>query len=173
MKTRDALPSDAQEIATVQVASWQAAYSHLLPAEWLAAMSVDERRGKWEEIIANGHSRVQVAMKDGAVVGFASSGKSRDKDAEPGTYELFALYVHPTAWSQGHGWHLWQSVLEAAKRQEAHRCTLWAIVGNDRGTQFYGRLGFVVQQGSRQGFEIAGVPLQEDRYVLILNPNGA
>lgn len=173
MKTRAATPADAQAIAAVQVASWQATYRHLLPEAWLAAMSVDERRGQWEDIIRTGRSAVHVALQDGVVVGFASSGRSRDKDAAPGTYELYALYVHPAAWSHGHGWTLWQAVLASARQCAAQRCTLWAIVGNDRAAQFYERIGFAVQPGSRQGFEIAGVPLQEDRYVLALDPNGA
>jgi ribosomal protein S18 acetylase RimI-like enzyme len=168
MKTRKALASDALAIASVQVASWQAAYRHLLPADWLASMSVDDRRIKWEEIIGAGQSDVVVALRDESVVGFASSGECSNKDARPHTHELYALYVHPAVWSRGHGWDLWQCVREAADRQRSEVCTLWAIAGNERGVRFYERVGFSLEQGSRQNFEIAGVSLAEDRYALAL-----
>lgn len=155
------------------MASWQAAYRHLLPAEWLASMSIDDRRVKWEAIIGDGQSNVRVALDGGVVVGFASSGRSRDPDAAPNTHELYSLYVHPTAWSAGHGWALWRAVRGLAERNHAERCTLWAIVGNQRGTAFYERLGFALEPGSRQGFDIAGVRLQEDRWALPLTPRGA
>jgi GNAT superfamily N-acetyltransferase len=173
MKTREATTSDALAIAEVHVASWQTAYKHLLPAEWLASMSIVDRRAKWEEIIYLRQSEVLVAVHNGKVIGFAFSGPSRDHDAALNTHELFALYVHPDAWSGRYGWSLWQSVRQSAERQDAQRCTLWAIVGNDRGVKFYERVGFGLEPGSRQNFEIAGVPLQEDRYALSLTQNGA
>ncbi len=173
MTVREAEIADALAIARVQVAAWQAAYRHLLPQAWLGAMSVQDRSDKWQQIIGEGRSTVAVACHAGDVIGFASSGPSRDKDALPHTHELFALYVHPGHWSGGQGWRLWQSVRQSALKLAATRCTLWAMVGNERAVRFYERAGFTLEPGSRQNFELAGVALQEDRYVQLVGDNGA
>lgn len=168
--TRPATVHDAPAIAAVQVASWQAAYSHLLPQAWLQAMSVSQRAAQWAGFIDQQASEITVALQGDRVVGFASAGPARDRDAPARTHELYALYVHPQHWSAGHGWRLWQAVERAARQAGAERCTLWAIVGNARGIRFYERLGFCVEPGSRQRFEIDGTPLDEDRHVRPIGP---
>jgi hypothetical protein len=41
---RQAILEDAEAIAKVHVASWQAAYKGLMPAEFLASLSVERRK---------------------------------------------------------------------------------------------------------------------------------
>jgi ribosomal protein S18 acetylase RimI-like enzyme len=164
---RPARADDAASIAAVQVASWQVAYAHLLPADWLAAMSVPDRQATWGRVLAEGRSCVAVAMQGTEVVGFVSSGPSRDADAAAGTHEVYALYVHPSHWAGGHGRRLWAQARAAALAAVAGQTTLWVIVGNARGVAFYERMGCRCDAAARQGFDIDGVPLQEDRYRLV------
>lgn len=161
---REAVTADAPAIAQVQVASWQAAYRHLLPADWLAAMSVQSRCEQWQQVLSVPHA-VAVTCVDGRVLGFVSAGPSRDAGAPAGTQEVYALYVHPDAWSQGHGAALLGWARAACRARGGGRLTLWAIVGNDRGRAFYERQGLVPEPGARQPLTIAGTPLLEDRYV--------
>ena len=171
MAIRRANSQDASAIAEVQVRSWQRAYSHLLPADWLASMSVEARASKWQEILASEHA-VAIASNDGEVVGFVSAGVCRDADRLPGQYEIYALYVLPECWSQGQGSALLQWAIEQASTAQARSISLWAIVGNERAATFYARHGFSVQAGSRQAFELAGLTLHEDRLVLSVAQNG-
>lgn len=165
---RPARATDAAAIAAVQVASWQAAYAHLLPAGWLAAMSVPDRQAAWGRVLADAESCVAVAVQRTEVVGFVSSGPSRDADAAAGTHEVYALYVHPAHWAGGHGRRLWAQACAAARAAGAAQMTLWVIVGNARGVAFYERMGCRCEPSARQGFDIDGVPLQEDRFRLVL-----
>ena len=43
MVVRHATPEDSRAIATIHVLSWQAAYQGVVPAQFLASMSVDQR----------------------------------------------------------------------------------------------------------------------------------
>ncbi len=173
MSVRDATVSDALAIAGVQVASWQAAYRLLLPHAWLQAMSVEDHRARWVACIDQGRSAVKVALEDDAVIGFSVSGASQDTDADAHTHERYAIYVHPDHWSRGHGWRLWQTVRRSALNADAGKCTLWVIAGNERGARFYERVGFTLEKGFSQGFDIAGVRLREVRYVHLLAEDDA
>ena len=168
---RAAVVGDAGAIAGVQVRSWQAAYAHLLPPEWLASMSVDERTAVWARSIAAGEPCVAVAEVAGRTVGFVAFGPSRDKDAAAATHEVWALYLEPADWSTGLGRRLLGHALAAMQAAGAASVSLWAIVGNARAARFYERAGLRCDAGSRADFEIAGVALQEDRYVLELGNN--
>ncbi len=44
---RRAVPDDARAIAEINVAGWRAAYRGLMPAEFLASLSVDAREAAW------------------------------------------------------------------------------------------------------------------------------
>ena len=87
---RPGTPEDADGAARVHVETWQAAYAHALPADQLAALSVDQRAPGWRL-----WPPTFVAEEAGVIVGFIDVGASRDEDADA---ELFSLYVHPDSW---------------------------------------------------------------------------
>jgi len=156
---------DSLALAEVHIASWQSAYVELFPAEYLAALSVPEREGKWRTILEVGASRTLVAKRDGRTVGFVSFGRCRDEGAEPTRGEVWALYVAPPAWSTGAGWALW----EAARVQMLHagftEVSLWVLSGNARGLRFYEAAGFRRGSNEEKHFEQGGVKLAEVRLV--------
>jgi L-amino acid N-acyltransferase YncA len=100
---RAAEPADARAIAQVHVASWRWAYADDLPQAVLDVLSVDERQRMWREAIEDLHGAVEVADHEGRVVGFVSTGPTRDDDAADGTGELFAIYLDKAAAGTGVG----------------------------------------------------------------------
>src|SRR5207237_7876125 len=92
-------PSDAASVARVHVRSWRATYEGLLPAEYLAALDVDDYAGRWERSLQSPFARgtIVVAEQDGQVVGFASGGPVRYGiprcECEP--YPLYRLPAIP------------------------------------------------------------------------------
>ena len=160
MEIRLANGTDAESIAGVQERGWQAAYRHVFPVEQL------DRGGfifvsRWRERLLRpprGWSTF-VAERDGAVVGFASVGPSRD---EPGIGELYAIYVDPDAWSTGAG----RALIEQAEEQlrsEYAVATLWVLEDNPRARSFYERGGWT-PDGARKAEERWGVRAPEVRY---------
>ena len=79
---RRARPEDAGAIAAVHVAAWREAYAGLVPAEALAALSVEARTAFWRRILGAPDPAVATAAfvacaPDGAVLGFGSCGRQR------------------------------------------------------------------------------------------------
>lgn len=162
MLIRPATIQDAPAIAEIHVASWQHAYRDLMPADFLAALSIDEREARWAGSIAK-KSPVLVAVIDGELAGFIAIGPSRDQDATPVMFEIWALYVAPAHWSGGVGRALWLAAREACAANGAKAISLWVIVGNERAIRFYESAGFAIDPGAPLTFELGGVQLEEIR----------
>ena len=156
---------DCFAVAEIHVASWQAAYVGLFPAEYLASLSVGERQVRWQTILKAGASRNLVAKHAEQVVGFVSFGRCRDAEAPNNRGEVWALYVAPHAWSTGAGWALW----EVARVQMLHagfsEVSLWVLSGNARGLRFYEAVGFRREPQSERQFEQGGAQLEEVKLV--------
>jgi ribosomal protein S18 acetylase RimI-like enzyme len=161
---RLAVMGDAAALAQVHVASWRAAYRHLLPAEVLAGLSEEERARRWEQILTQTPQGTLVAEAGGRVVGFASIGPNRDADAAPRSGELYALYVEPELWGRGIGLRLWNAALEALLVEDYVEVTLWVLEDNPRARAFYERAGLMLDPGGRQVVDVYGTPLPELRY---------
>ncbi|HEX3807475.1 MAG TPA: GNAT family N-acetyltransferase [Gaiellaceae bacterium] len=159
MEIRLATGDDSDAIEAVRVRGWQVAYRHVFPAAELDALPVDGAR--WRARIDRpppGWSTF-VAVEDGAVVGFSSVGPSRD---EQGLGELYAIYVHPDAWSTGAG----RALLERAEEQlrgEYAVATLWVLEDNPRARHFYEAGGWTAD-GARKAEDRLGVRAAEVRY---------
>ncbi|MBI3147702.1 MAG: GNAT family N-acetyltransferase [Betaproteobacteria bacterium] len=158
--------ADARDIAQVHVASWQKAYRELLPADYLASLSVESRATGWRRDIESGASSVVVArLADGDIIGFANFGPSRDADAPPRRGELWAIYLQPDHWSCGVGRALCTRVLHELAAQGYVSVSLWVMAGNMRAIRFYERAGFACEPGSMKAFELGGVTLAELRFL--------
>lgn len=159
-------PADAVEVAQVQVASWRAAYAGLVPDDVLSTLDVVERVRGWLSLLDRG-VRLVVAEHDGAVVGYASSGASRDDDAVAGVGELYALYVRPEHWRAGTGRALHDDAVAAMRREGARVATLWVLAGNRGGRAFYESLGWR-PDGVTRTEQLPNGSLDEARYCLPL-----
>jgi ribosomal protein S18 acetylase RimI-like enzyme len=137
---RPAELADAPAIARAHVDAWRTTYRGLLPDDFLASLSEDHYRERWQRVIADGSSRVYLAEADGAVVGFASGG--RERAGEPGfSGELYALYVVAGSQRRGHGRELVRAVAGALAGMRLPDMLVWALGANTAAREFYERLG--------------------------------
>jgi ribosomal protein S18 acetylase RimI-like enzyme len=166
MNIRPAETSDARSIAEIRVRSWQAAYRELLPQEYLASLSVDNRPSFLPAALASGEPTVLVAVEEGAVVGFSVFGRCRDEDTTVDCRELWAIYLDPTHWSRGIGRALWLASRESLCQMGAQRITLWVLADNRRAIRFYESAGFSADPGHTKFLDLGGVTLLEVRHVL-------
>ena len=166
---RRATRADPAAIAKVHVASWQQAYRHFLPADYLASLSIEQRRLQWVDAITAGINGIFVAELGGELIGFSCIGPCRDEGATNATYEILAIYVNPANWTQGVGRELWLASLGFAQESRAERVSLWVFTENARAISFYQAAGFVCEEESLTTFEIGGINASELRYVLKLN----
>lgn len=161
MHIRPAHRADALAIATAHIGAWQTAYAHILPAEFLAALSIPDRATRWEQIIDAAESATAVADIDDQVVAFISYGRCRDADAPPGRAEIWALYAAPQVWGAGTGRALLDHALTALAAEGHTETSLWVLAANTQGRRFYAANGFAPVAGSETHFALGGIQVEE------------
>jgi len=142
-RVRAAGPEDADAIAEVHVASWEAAYPEFLSARVIAARGRPRRVRLWRDVLTEPPERheVLVADVDGSVAGFASYGPSEDPAEDVRVGELHALYVAPERWRSGVGTAL---LVQAEARLAAlafDSARLRVLAANEQARRFYERAG--------------------------------
>jgi ribosomal protein S18 acetylase RimI-like enzyme len=168
MLIEPATAADARAIAQIHVDAWRAAYVGIVPDDYLAALSVDERETMWRASIAAGQPELLVARQHGCVIGWISFGASRDKEAPPATGELWAIYLDPHHVSIGAGRALWLAARTRLADRGFKSVILWVLAGNERAIRFYERAGFALEPGSSQRFELGGREIEELRFAMTL-----
>ncbi|MEX0875588.1 MAG: GNAT family N-acetyltransferase [Actinomycetota bacterium] len=162
---RQATREDAEAIGRVHVGTWQAAYSGLIPKEFLDALSIAKRASVWREWLGEGLGPmefVRVAERGEQVVGFVNAGSSRDEDASEVIGELRAIYVLSEHWDSGAGGALMSEALDWL-RTRYREATLWVIDGNVRARRFYERFRWFFD-GTEKKDDSRGFVLNEVRY---------
>lgn len=168
-RIRPARADDAGGIGSIHVRAWRAAYAHLMPADYLAAL--DERdwadRHRARTIAPEPGTARWVAEHEGVVVGFLVAGPSRDP-FEPDAAEIYAIYVDPDRARRGVGKALLSHAVERLRQAGPRRATLWVLRDNADARRFYEAMGWRAD-GSEKSFALPGredVELREVRYVL-------
>jgi GNAT superfamily N-acetyltransferase len=163
LMVRAATPDDATEVARVHVRSWQVGYRGLLPDAYLDGLRPEDRAAHYTfGDTSPGRPATIVAVVEGTVWGFTTTGPSRDDDAV-GAGELLAIYVDPDRWGHGAGRLLIAAGRDRLGRQGFVDVILWVLAGNDRAQRFYHADGWV-PDGSRRQQEVWGVMADEVRY---------
>lgn len=137
---RPAVPEDAPEIARIHVETWRTAYGGIIPASFLASLSLENRKAMWTRALAEGRSILLVDAEEERMTGWVSAGPSRDA-SHPSESEIYALYVLPSHWGRGIGHRLSQAVEAALPPSQP--ISLWVLAGNERAIRFYERAGYV------------------------------
>jgi ribosomal protein S18 acetylase RimI-like enzyme len=156
IEVRPAELSDARGIAEVHVQGWREAYSHLVPAESLARLSVEQRERRWAELIVAATPAVWVAT-DGRLIGWATTSTGHAAEA-PRDLELEGLYILASHYGSGAG----QALVEAAVGDSP--AFLWVADDNPRDRAFYARNGFQPDGASKRG-SLAGTDILAVRMV--------
>jgi ribosomal protein S18 acetylase RimI-like enzyme len=157
IEVRPAELRDAPGIAGVHVRGWQETYAHLVPAEDLDRMRVEQRELRWREILTGDDSETWVAADGDVVVGFAGTSPGRDDDS-PRPLELQSIYVLASHHGTGAG----QRLLDAALGDRP--AFLWVARDNPRANAFYARNGFG-PDGATDTHSLLGTPVEAIRLV--------
>lgn len=162
LTVRSAEPGDALQVAQVHVRSWQAGYRDLLPSSYLDGLRPEDRAGRYRFGGSSPDDPTTIVVEDdGAIRGFATTGRAADVDGRE-VGELLALYVDPDCWRQGVG----RRLLHVARQRLADgldQAILWVLAGNERAERFYRADGWRADGGRRQD-EVWGIGVDEVRY---------
>jgi GNAT superfamily N-acetyltransferase len=127
---------------------------------------LDRRAAWWERQIAEAANRrwIQiVAHDDIGIVGFVTCGPLEDQTADPWVGEVYAIYVHPRAWSQGVGRQLFVRAAELLRLGGYREAVLWVLETNARARRFYEISGWRAD-GATKTEHRGAVELREVRY---------
>ena len=163
MLVRPATLDDARGIASVQVHAWRAAYTGIVPREFLDNLSVDERESRWRTNLAGMEAMTCVAEDPTGVIGWASVGPCRDEDATPELGELWAIYVAPERWRGGVGRALWTWGRARLAERGSRDIVVWVLEANHAARRFYETLGFRAAPDRTRMLEIGGARIREVR----------
>ena len=160
---RRAATDDARAIAQVRVDAWRTTYAGMVPAAYLAAMSVDANTAQWQRILTAGPNTTSVFVADdgGDVAGFAC-GNMLPEPKHGFDAELTAIYLRRDRQRAGLGRRLVGAVAAAQREHGASGLLTWVIAANRAARAFYERLGadLVIEQP----FQWDGLDLIEAGY---------
>lgn len=169
---RPAEPSDAAEIARIQLATWRSAYTDLLPAEILDALDADDAAATWRHTIEQGPARVFVAFEGQWCVGFCAAGQAPEDESAEATGVpvpdaehvalVSTLLVEPRWGRRGHGGRLVAAAGEAMLAAGLARGIAWVAEADKVSLGFWERAGWVVD-GTVRTLDAGGKPLREVR----------
>ncbi|MCB9733056.1 MAG: GNAT family N-acetyltransferase [Deltaproteobacteria bacterium] len=149
---RVAAPGDAPGLARAHVTSWRMAYRGVLPAAYLARLSVTQLDAWWRQVVvgaARRGDRVHVAGGGEDVTAFSYFGGARGGGARGGEGEIYMLYVHPLATGLGLGSRLMEAALDDLAARGLESCVVGVLEANTRARAFYARWGFAPDGGTR------------------------
>jgi ribosomal protein S18 acetylase RimI-like enzyme len=143
---RPARIEDAAGIARIHVETWRAAYAGIMPAEFLAGLSVESRTKSWAFALERNALDFFVAEDGGAMAGWCHSTILRG----PGSTmlgETRAVYVLPGFQGRGHGAALMSATETDFRGRGVTDGLLWVLEANQPTRRFYERMGYLADGG--------------------------
>lgn len=169
---RAADPTDAAEIARLQLATWQTAYRDLLPPAVLDTLDHEEAAATWRHTIEQGPARVFVATEGQWHVGFIAAGQAPHDEsaAADGTPApdadqvalVSTLLVEPRWARRGHAGRLLAAAGETMAADGLTRGISWVPEEDKASRGFWERAGWK-PDGTVRTLDAAGQPLREVR----------
>ncbi|SDS01330.1 GNAT family N-acetyltransferase [Microlunatus soli] len=155
--------TDSEELGSVHVAAWQAAYRGIMPDDYLDGLdpvaNARRRRRNFDDPSRTGTELA--AELDGRVVGFSYFGPPRD-EVPDGWGELWVINLHPGVWRRGIGTRLFAAAVDGLRDAGYRHGYLWVVADNQRAVEFYRRQGWV-SDGATKIDQRFGPPVTEIR----------
>lgn len=169
---RAAEPSDAAEIARIQVTTWRSAYAEILPAEVLDGLDPAGAESQWKEAVTGGPVSVLVAGEGGWTVGFCAAGEAPREEAAaadgtiPPDVDTVALVstllVEPRWGRRGHGGRLLGVMARQLADGGATRGITWVPEADEASLAFFHSVGWA-PDGTVRTLDAGGRPVRELR----------
>ena len=150
MIIRQAKRSDINQIAEVQVSSWNTTYRGLLPDEVIDARTVENRRKNmsthWRGFEGEEGTRIVLVAEteDNKIVGFAAGGDLFVKGL-PYDGECYAIYIIKEFQRKGVGALLMKSLFKFLVSLDYNSMIVWILEDNPA-CKFYEKLGGVAKE---------------------------
>ncbi|MCI2420346.1 GNAT family N-acetyltransferase [Saccharopolyspora sp. K220] len=169
---RVAVPSDAAEIARIQLTTWRTAYTELLPPAVLEGLDSAETEQQWHQTLTSGPAAVLVATEGPWIVGFCAAGPAPEAEMAaadgavppdaPEVALVSALLVEPRWGRRGHGGRLLGAMARRLVADGATRGITWVPEADTASMAFFRSAGWA-PDGTVRTLDAGGRPLRELR----------
>lgn len=159
---RPARLEDAAEIARIHVETWRAAYAGIMPADFLAGLSVEARQRQWTFALERSALDFFIADDGAKMAGWCHSTIFRG-DGTKVIGETRAVYVLPGFQGLGHGFALMSATEADFRSRGIAEAELWVLEANHSTRRFYERLGYQADGGVKDE-AFGAAKLRELRY---------
>ncbi|MGQ0841141.1 GNAT family N-acetyltransferase [Actinokineospora sp.] len=164
--------ADVDEIARIQVITWQSGFAEVLPPDVLVGLDVATAAEQWRQAIDLGRASVFVATEGPWVVGFCTAGAAPESESaaandvpakDAATVALVGTVLVEPRWGRrGHGGRLLATAAKALQAGGATRGISWVPEENRASVGFFRRAGWV-PDGVVRTLDAGGRPLREIR----------
>ena len=129
---REALITDADDIAEIIIAAWQLGFDGLVDSSFPKTMSKEKLASTFQDTILNQTEKVYVCTQDNAVVGYVSGKLLTGKYDS----EVLSFYVSPNAQGNGIGSKLLEEIKLYFQEKNCKTMLIWTLL-NAKNNQFY------------------------------------
>jgi GNAT superfamily N-acetyltransferase len=131
-------PGDAAGLAKVHVDAWRETYPGLLPAPYLARMSVGAHATRWRRQLVRARKGEVVLVAEGpdGLTAYCAGAATGAVEAE-----IFTLYLLKSVQGSGLGRRLFATAARVLEAEGALALTVWVLNGNAPARGFYAHLG--------------------------------
>jgi GNAT superfamily N-acetyltransferase len=143
----------------VHIDSWRTTYRNIVSEEYLNKLNIQTSTNFWNKELSKKSDNVFVADCDGEIIGFATGGKSRDKNEFD--CELYAIYILQKHQKKNIGRLLFFTTAKYLKTCGYESLYVWVLEENNS-RFFYERLGG--ELFDKKQIEIGGIKHTEIAY---------
>jgi len=137
---REAVESDAEIIAHIDIESRRTAYRGILPEFYLASLTIENFCEQWRKRLQDLGAFILVAENESAeLIGFVFAGRSEALDPDY-VGEIYAIYILPDHQQHGVGRELMRSAAERFLSKGISSLFVWVLASNPA-RAFYEALG--------------------------------
>jgi ribosomal protein S18 acetylase RimI-like enzyme len=154
--------NDAERIARLHIASWQATYARELSPTFLLNQDLARRAADWRRRISDGVA-VLIAEEAHELAGFVACGPPKGTLGRPGGWEIYNLHVARACQGSGIGSELFDAAVALGRDRGARELVLWVVNTNASARAFYEHKG-MRWDGGEQERALGAETLHEVRY---------
>lgn len=152
MNIRKAFSSDAPEIASVHIKSWQTTYKGIVSDVYLSALSFKKSEQQWRERLNENNKNIFTYVaenKPGTLIGFALGGLEQFEREQKGVKneiykgELMAIYLLKEHQRKGIGRQLAFKIITHLVENDINSMITWVLKEN-LSFKFYQALGGII-----------------------------
>jgi len=148
IEVRAAEVRDADALGEVHAESWKAAYGSLFQPDF-TARSVESRRERWHQRIADGVGPILLAELDHRPLALSFSVPSSPPE---GLAEIYSFYGHPDGWGSGVAAALMAETLRVLHGDGRIDVHLWTLKSTAQSRRFYAKCGFS-ESGAERAYD--------------------